>query len=81
MSEDFPVSEKLKVVHGKTLYKTDQWWSAVVLLESFGRKQIAVYLWSKRDKKWKRRQKFVVKNKEEWDRLKEAVEENLQRLF
>jgi len=76
MSEKkFPVSETLNVLKGITLYKTEKWWSAVVLLDSFGRKQVAVYLWSKKDDQWKRRQKLVVKNKEEWDRLKNAVEE------
>jgi len=80
MSEDFPISEKLKVIKGKTLYKTDKWWSAVILLESFGRKQVAVYLWDKRNDQWKRRQKFVVKNKEEWQRLKEAIEDILQHI-
>jgi len=80
MSEDFPISKKLKVMEGKTLYKTEKWWSAVVLLESFGRKQVAVYLWDKRNDQWKRRQKFVVKNKEEWQRLKDAIEEILQHI-
>lgn len=80
MSEGFPISEKLKVIEGKTLYKTEKWWSAVVLLESFGRKQVAVYLWDKRNDQWKRRQKFVVKNKGEWQRLKDAVEEILQHI-
>lgn len=78
MSEEFPVSEKLKIIKGQTLYKTDKWWSAVVLLESFGRKQVAVYLWGKRNNQWKRRQKLVVKSREEWDRLKVAVEDILQ---
>jgi len=80
MSEEFPISEKLKIIKGKTLYKTDKWWSAVVSLESFGRKQVAVYLWSKSGDQWKRRQKLVVKSKEEWGRLKEAIDESLKDL-
>ena len=42
--EKFPVSETLKVIRGITVYRTEKWWSAVTLLESFGRKQIATYL-------------------------------------
>lgn len=76
--EEFPISEKLKVIEGTTLYKTDKWWSAVLLIESFGRKQIAIYLWNKRDDVWKRRQKFVVNNKEAWAKITEAVEKYLQ---
>jgi hypothetical protein len=46
--EDFPVSKKLKVHYGTTIYKTEKWWSAVLFMETFGRKQIAVYIWSKK---------------------------------
>ncbi len=70
----FPVSETLKVVDGKTLYKNDRWWSAVVALESFGRKQVCIYLWNKKGDEWKRRQKFVVTGQSNWEKLKAAVE-------
>ena len=76
--EEFPVSETLKVIDGTTIYKSNKWWSAVVLLESFGRKQIAVYLWNKVGDDWKRRQKFVVSDKETWAKVTEAVEKYLQ---
>jgi len=75
--EKFPVSEELKIIEGTTLYKTDKWWSAVLVVESFGRKQITLYLWNKVADKWKRRQKFLVPSKEEWARIKEAVEKYL----
>lgn len=80
LKEEFPVSEKLKVIKGKTLFKSDKWWSAVVALESFGRKQICIYLWQKAEDKWKRRQKFVVRGKSQWTEIKEAVEKMLPRL-
>jgi hypothetical protein len=55
MSEEkLPISEKLKVLDAITLYKTDKWWSAIALVDSFGRKQIALYLWLNKDGKWKR---------------------------
>lgn len=77
MSKEFPVSETLKVLKGLTLYKTEKWWSAIVLMESFGKKQIAVYLWGKKGDEWKRRQKFVVRNKSQWAEIKEAIEKLL----
>jgi hypothetical protein len=81
MSEEkFPISESLKVVQGITIYKTDKWWEAVILLESFGRKQIATYLWNKKDNQWKRRQKFVIHRKNEWSQITEAVEKLLSQL-
>jgi hypothetical protein len=51
--EKIPISEKLNVLQSQTIYKTEKWWSAVALVESFGRKQIAVYLWMKKDDQWK----------------------------
>jgi hypothetical protein len=45
MEENLPVSEKLKVLKSFTLYKTKRWWSAIALIDSFGRKQIALYVW------------------------------------
>jgi hypothetical protein len=81
MSEDkLPISEKLKVMDSATLYKTNKWWSAIVLLESFGRKQIAMYVWLNKDGKWKRNQKFVIHNKGEWSQIKEAVNKFINQL-
>ena len=76
--EKFPVSETLKVIEGTTVYKTDKWWSAVLVVESFGRKQITVYLWNKKEDEWKRRQKFLVPNKDEWTKIKDAVKKYLE---
>jgi len=77
VEEKFPVSESLKVIQGITIYKTGKWWLAVVLLESFGRKQIATYLWNNKDGVWKRRQKFIVQNKTTWRQVSEAIEKLL----
>jgi len=81
MSEEkLPISEKLKVIDSITLYKTNKWWSAIVLLESFGRKQIALYVWLSKEGKWKRNQKFVIHNKGEWAQVKEAIERFVHQL-
>jgi len=81
MSEEkLPISEKLKVIDSSTLYKTSKWWSAIVLLESFGRKQIAMYVWLNKDGKWKRNQKFVIHNKDEWSQIKGAVDKFINQL-
>ena len=78
MEENFPVSETLKIIKGKTIFKSDSWWSAVILLNSFGRKQIATYLWQKNNNNvWKRRQKFVVSNKDNWNKYKDTIDEYL----
>jgi hypothetical protein len=74
MEENLPVSEKLKVLKSFTLYKTKRWWSAIALIDSFGRKQIALYVWLNKDGKWKRNQKFIIHNKVEWLQIKETIE-------
>ena len=79
-SEKLPISESLKVIEATTIFKSDKWWAAVVLMESFGRKQLAIYLWNKKEDQWKRRQKFVVRNKAQWSQFKEAIEKLLPQL-
>jgi hypothetical protein len=81
MSEEkLPISEKIKVLKSTTIYKTEKWWLAATLIESFGRKQIAFYLWVKKGDGWKRKQKFVIHNKGEWLQIKEAIDALLPEL-
>jgi len=76
----FPVSESIKVLEGTTLFKSDKWWGAVLLVESFGKKQIATYLWNKKGEEWKRRQKFVIRDKGQWLQIKEEIEKLMPQL-
>ena len=78
--EKFPISEKLSVLKAETIYKTDKWWFATALIEAFGKKQIATYLWLKKDNAWKRKQKFVIHSKKEWHDVKEAIEKMVEEL-
>ena len=75
-----PVSESLKVLDYFTLYRSGKWWAAVVLLESFGRKQICLYLWVRKGDSWRRKHKFVIQDEASWEAIKEAVERFLPRL-
>ncbi|MBO3833303.1 MAG: hypothetical protein FGF51_08010 [Candidatus Brockarchaeota archaeon] len=78
--ERLPVSERLRVLDHVTLYKTGKWWSAVALVESFGRRQIAMYVWLNKEGKWKRNQKYIIHNKSEWSKVKEAAEKFISQL-
>jgi hypothetical protein len=72
--EHVPIVAPLKVLAQKTINKRFGWWSAVVLLESYGRKQVCFYLWQKKeDGGWKRKQKFAVHNQEDWELIQAAV--------
>ena len=72
--EHVPIVPPLKVLTQKTINKRFGWWSAVVLLESYGRKQVCLYLWQKKeDGGWKRKQKFAIHNQEDWELIQGAV--------
>lgn len=71
--EPVPIIAPLKIISYKTINKRFGWWSAVVLLESYGRKQICFYLWQKRENRWKRKQKFAIHSQEDWELISEAV--------
>jgi hypothetical protein len=74
-TEKLPLSEFYKVIDHATIFKSEKWWEAIVVIESFGRRAIAMYLWQKRNDIWKRKHKFQVRNMEEWNKIKNAIEQ------
>jgi hypothetical protein len=74
-SEKLPISDFYKVVDYVTIYKTNIWWEAIVIFESYGKRQIGMYLWQKRADQWKRKNKFGIRDLAEWNKLKAAVEQ------
>jgi hypothetical protein len=79
-SEKLPISEFYKVVDYLTIFKSDKWWEAIVAIESFGRRSIAMYMWEFRDGKWKRKHKFSIRNVDEWNKVKDSVEKLLPKI-
>ncbi|MFH1899547.1 MAG: hypothetical protein ABIJ82_03740 [Patescibacteria group bacterium] len=75
--EILPVSPSIKVVDYKTTSKGAGWWSAVVLQESYNRRQISFYLWQKKKGQWKRKQKFTIQSVKKWKKVEEAMKELL----
>ncbi len=73
--EKLPISDFYKVVDSVTIFKSQKWWEAIVVFESYGKRSIGMYLWQKREDIWKRKHKFNVRNLEEWNKLKNAVEQ------
>jgi hypothetical protein len=72
--ERLPIKAPLRVLKYRTVNKKFGWWAAVVLLESYAKKQICFYLWQKKDDSWKRKQKFGIHSTEDWQIMKKAVE-------
>ena len=73
--EKLPISEFYKVIEYVTIFKSQKWWEAVVIFESYEKRSIGLYLWQKREDVWKRKHKFNVRNLEEWNKLKNAIEQ------
>jgi len=73
--EKLPISEIYKVVDYVTIFKSSKWWEAIVVSEAYGKRSIGVYLWVKRNDVWKRKHKFSVRNLDEWNKVKDAVDQ------
>ena len=73
--EKLPISEFYKVIDFLTLFKSQKWWEAVVIFEAYGKRSIGLYLWQKREDAWKRKHKFNIRNLDEWNKLKNAIEQ------
>jgi len=78
--EKVPIIAPLKVLDCRTIGKRFGWWSAVTLVESWGRKQICFYLWQKKGDRWARKQKFAIHSNEEWSLISEAVDDFIGQL-
>lgn len=84
--EKLPISEFNKVVDYVTVFKSQKWWEAIVLFEAYGKRAIGLYLWEKRkDVKtgvegWKRKHKFNIRSLDEWNKLKDVIEQLLPKL-
>jgi len=80
MSEKLPLSDFYKVIDHVTIFKSDKWWEAIVVIESFGRRSIAMYLWQFRNGAWKRKHKFQLRNVDEWNKVKDAIDKFVPKL-
>lgn len=80
VNEPLPIKEPLKVLDHCTINKKFGWWAAVVIVESYAKRQICFYLWQKKDGVWKRKQKFGIHSAEDWNIMKTAVESFVKKL-
>jgi hypothetical protein len=80
-TEPLPLSSFYKVLDSVTIFRSEKWWEAIVIIESFGRRSIAMYLWQNRDGKWKRKHKFQIRNLQEWEKVKSAIDRLAPQLF
>ena len=80
VNEQLPLSSVYKVIDSVTIFKSEKWWEAVVVAESFGRRSIAVYLLVKKGDAWKRKHKFQLRSAQDWEKVKGAVDKLMPKL-
>lgn len=74
--DPLPVSDYYSVSHGMTIFKTEQWWKSIVRVDAKGdyeTTEVVVYLWQQTDGNWKRRQKYTIKDLDDWEEEKELI--------
>jgi len=74
-AEKLPISEFYKVIDYVTIFRSTKWWEAIVIYEAGGKRSIGLYLWENRNNTWKRKNKFSVRTIDEWNKVKNAVEQ------
>lgn len=75
---DLPVSDYYSVCRARTVFKSDDWWKAIVHVDGKGgyeTDEVVVYLWQRGDDGWRRQQKYAIKDPGEWRRERDLVSE------
>jgi hypothetical protein len=81
-TDELPVSDYYSLGAGKSIFKTDQWWKAIVQVTQKGEYEtnnVMVYLWQRQDGEWRRRQKYTVKSESKWAEESATIEKILSR--
>lgn len=78
--ERLPISEFYKIIDYVTIFKSAKWWEAVAVVESLGKRFIAMYMWQFKDGNWRRKHKFHIRGMDEWSKVKSSVEQFLPKI-
>lgn len=70
----YPVHEDLDVDRGVTISKSNKWWKAALEIDGYSGREVAVYLWKMTDSGWKRKQKYKISSREDWDQDREVID-------
>lgn len=83
-TESLPVNDYIKVIEATRIYKTPKWWEVVALVNKAGHDQVSLFQWIHDDKDekrpWKRRNKFTTWDENEWEKIKEAIDDKMAKL-
>ena len=78
-----PIGDKVYVFKYKSIYKNDNWWKVVALVNQQGGDRVVTLMWMVDEKKggrWKQVQKSSAKSEDEWDKIDALHREYLPQL-
>lgn len=83
---DLPVDDTLTVTDVESVYRTEEWWKAVVkyyFQNQSESSELAIYLWHNdtEDDDWTRKNKYVIKTGEAWQTDRQAIRQLLHQEF
>jgi len=67
---DVPVSDYYTVGEAYTIFRSEDWWKAIVRITAKGNyntEEVIVYLWQNTEYGWQRRQKYAIKDNDDWE--------------
>lgn len=80
VGDDYPVSDYYEVAAGQTVFQSDGWWKAILNISrkgSYETDEVIIYLWQEVDGDWRRRQKYAIKDNDDWQQERRLIEELL----
>ena len=72
--EKLPISSFYQILKYKTISKSSKWWSLIVLFKARDRIKIGFYLFQKKDNNWKRKHKFTISSREEYEDIRNVID-------
>lgn len=64
--KELPISNYYHAIKYQTIGKSSKWWSFIVLFKANDKIKIGLYLFQKKEVGWKRKHKFTISSKEEY---------------
>lgn len=79
--EDVPVSDYYTVEEAYTVFRSEDWWKGIIRITEKGdyeTEEIIVYLWGLTEDGWHRRQKYAIKEHDDWEKERKYIEAMFQ---
>lgn len=76
VSDPLPVSDYYTVDEVHHVFQTDEWWKAIVRINKkgdFETTEVIIYLWQHDGDDWRRRQKYAIKGRDDWEEEKAII--------